>query len=176
MGRLTGDQNQFQGFTLIELMIVVAILSVLVAIALPQFQRFSMKAMRTEGISILAGFHKAEIAFFASEDVYAVAGALMGIPPELEYDVPSPPKYYNVNSLSTRSNSGAIDSTEYGARLETINLTGLDSDSTKDRLCVFYPSTFLLANNCCNKPELAGQVNLYTDDILNLNPLQTGCQ
>ncbi len=43
-----------QGFTLIELMIVVAIIGILASIALPAYQDFTIKARVTEGVGLIA--------------------------------------------------------------------------------------------------------------------------
>jgi type IV pilus assembly protein PilA len=58
-----------KGFTLIELMIVVAIIGILAAIAIPAYQDYTIRAQVTEGLN-LAGAVKASVA-----ETYSQTGA-----------------------------------------------------------------------------------------------------
>ena len=61
------------GFTLIELMIVVAIIGILAAIAIPNFLRFQLKAKSSEGKTNLAAIRTAEESYFAEYGRYISA-------------------------------------------------------------------------------------------------------
>ena len=58
------------GFTLIELMIVVAIIGILAAIAIPNFLRFQLKSKTSEGKVNLAAIRTAEESYLAEFGIY----------------------------------------------------------------------------------------------------------
>jgi len=57
-----------KGFTLIELMIVVAIIGILAAIAIPDFLKFQAKARQSEAKTNLASITTSEISYFAEHN------------------------------------------------------------------------------------------------------------
>jgi type IV pilus assembly protein PilA len=73
MSKLIRKSNK--GFTLIELMIVVAIIGILAAIAIPNFLRFQLKSKSSEGKVNIAAIRTAEESYLAEFGVYVAAGA-----------------------------------------------------------------------------------------------------
>jgi type IV pilus assembly protein PilA len=64
-----------KGFTLIELMIVVAIIGILAAIAIPAYQDYTIRSKVTEGLSLAAAAKVAVAEAFQANDVAGVSAA-----------------------------------------------------------------------------------------------------
>jgi type IV pilus assembly protein PilA len=61
-----------QGFTLIELMIVVAIIGILAAVAIPAYQDYTIKSKATEASSLIAAAKQAVAEAAANGDISAI--------------------------------------------------------------------------------------------------------
>ncbi len=73
--------RQRQGFTLIELMIVVAIIGVLAAIAIPNFLRFQLRARAGEGKLNLEAIRTAQDSYFAEVGTFQTWALSPAAPP-----------------------------------------------------------------------------------------------
>jgi len=70
------------GFTLIELMIVVAIIGILAAIAIPNFIRFQARAKQSEAKGNLKSVFTAQRSYYQEYDKYADNFSVVGFAPE----------------------------------------------------------------------------------------------
>ncbi len=71
MLKLFQHQPNQKGFTLIELMIVVAIIGILAAIAIPNFLRYQAKSRQTEAKTNLGGIFVAEVSYYGEQARYS---------------------------------------------------------------------------------------------------------
>jgi len=67
-----------KGFTLIELMIVIAIIGILAAIAIPAYQNYTIRSQVTEGLTLADGWKTAIAEYYANTGNWPLQGNLTG--------------------------------------------------------------------------------------------------
>lgn len=95
------------GFTLVELMVVVAIIGILSAIAVPNFKKYQAKSKQSEAKIQLAAVYNTEVGSNADYDTYATCISDMG------YET-NPKGYYIVGFSATDATSMGIITTRGG--------------------------------------------------------------
>jgi prepilin-type N-terminal cleavage/methylation domain-containing protein len=101
-----------QGFTLIELMIVIAILGILIAIALPAYQDYSIRTKNAECLSVAAAPKLAVSETFSSNGAWPASWTAAGY-------TPAATKYCAAaTDITTSATSAAFD-------IATVNTGGV---------------------------------------------------
>lgn len=103
-------QKSQKGFTLIELMITVAIVGILAAVALPAYQNYTIRAQVSEGFVLSGGVQTAVVESFAQKGSFPADLDAVGI------DSAKPPKGKYTKSVNMAD--GVITVT-YGADANT---------------------------------------------------------
>jgi len=70
-----------QGFTLIELMIVVAIIGILAAVAVPMYLDYTVRSQVAEGLNLSSGAKSAATEFFQNRGVFPTNNTEAGVAP-----------------------------------------------------------------------------------------------
>jgi type IV pilus assembly protein PilA len=107
-----------QGFTLIELMIVVAIIGILAAIALPAYQDYTKRTHVSEGLTLASGTKTAVAEFHDSQGRYANFSGTIG---NASYGLPSSTSIKG-NAVSTVAvGANGVVTITYNTKVQSTN-------------------------------------------------------
>lgn len=131
--------RKFKGFSLPELMIVIAIIGILAAIGVPVYRTLVQKSRQTEAKNALAGLSKLETGFFGEHSSYGNHLARMGVD-----DLSKTLEYYSVGFMGVTCNDNPN-----GFRPL---VTGLEGSALNNSFPTYYtagspPSTKLVGAN-----------------------------
>ena len=150
------------GFTLVELMVVVAIIGVLAAIAIPNYQRYQARSRQSEAKMALSNVYTAEQSFFSENGTYTNCLRQIG------------------GLTQTDANSLAITKSYYSTgTVNSSGACGVNGNSS----CVYYTfsgitgETVCWATDTCSLATASANssLSLFTDCIAGLQAwLSTG--
>ena len=132
-----------QGFTLIELMIVVAIIGILAMIAIPAYQRYTIRAQVAEGLNLIGPIKIAVAEFRNDNGVF---------PPDNAAAALETPDSYAGSYVESISVNGAVTSITYGNKAnfqisgQTVILTAIFNQGSVSWTCAsggFIPREYL---------------------------------
>jgi type IV pilus assembly protein PilE len=96
----SGVQGHQQGFTLVELMITVVIVSILAAIAIPSSSSYVQKSRRTEAKSALLTMASLEERYFSTNNTYSATPSDLGYPAGTALPFTIGSGYYQITGLA----------------------------------------------------------------------------
>ena len=103
-----------KGFTLIELMIVIAIIGILAAIALPMYQDYTVRSKATEGLSMMSPCKLAVSEFFSANSTFPTSLTSAGCDTGAT-------KYVSGIAVAGTANTSATVTATFGAAVAEIS-------------------------------------------------------
>nr|AAF43788.1 pilin [Neisseria cinerea] len=111
-----------KGFTLIELMIVIAIVGILAVVALPAYQDYTARAQMSEALTLAEGQKSAVVEYFSDKGVFPANNAAAGIAAPTEIKG----KYVASVTVGKTGTNGAADAK--ATITAKMNATGVNND------------------------------------------------
>jgi type IV pilus assembly protein PilA len=160
-----------KGFTLIELMIVIAIIGILAAIAIPAYQDYTIRSQVTEGLNLAGGLKTAVQEYYSNNGEWPTTLTQIGaVNAAGDAEVPPSGKY--VESVTFTDTNGGTLLITYGLDANA-NIVGdtlalrprLSSAGDVVWLCGYFTAAEAVLAGALTDPALASDDNVANTNI-----------
>jgi type IV pilus assembly protein PilE len=129
------------GFTLIELMVVVLIVTILTVIAVPSYLNQTLKSHRSEAKSILMDLAAREERFIATNGVYSTLPSDLGLGPTgTNWPVTVGSNYYQIDAITVQAPAAGTATTAATPATFSITAEAINGQA-KDTSCAKFTVT-----------------------------------
>lgn len=122
---MRGRRMSRNGFTLIEVMIVVAIVGILAAVALPAYQKYVREARRAEAAAGLLELQALQEKWRLNNPAYAALASLAGAPTNQYYDFTVGNTSATTYTLTATAKTGTSQASDTGCTALTLTQAGV---------------------------------------------------
>ena len=126
-----------KGFTLIELMIVIAIVGILAVVALPAYQDYTARAQMSEALTLAEGQKSAVVEYYSDKGTFPASNTAAGIAASTDISG----KYVKSVEVTTANNKANITATMKSSGVnkdiqgKTLILEGSQSNGSFSWIC-----------------------------------------
>lgn len=128
------NKGHFRGFTLVEILVVIAIIGILASIALPQYNEYTRTSHRVDAKSALTQAASAMERYYTERQSYV--GATLGSGTSDVYKATSPDNYYTLALGNQTASTYTLTATPSGSQTSdtcgafSLNQAGVRTPST----------------------------------------------
>lgn len=108
--------NQARGFSLIELLIVITVVGLLLAVALPSYTRYVLRSHRSSAVTGVLDLASRQARYYTTNNTYTTSMTALGYPADPMPLTDSSNRYYDLSVQSASATAFTIKAAPYGAQ------------------------------------------------------------
>lgn len=120
---MTMNKRGSRGFSLLELMIVVVVIAILTAVALPSYRQYTLRSHRVDAMQALQDLASREESYFFSNNTYTKDSTTA-----LNWSAGAASNYFKIDVASASSTDYVLTATAIGTQTQDTACTSLSLD------------------------------------------------